>query len=77
MKPEVLLDRVSGDPHLGGKALRLGRLVDALPGLVVLPTVVAASHAVAFDDADRQQHASMCTTARDDDGRRRRRRGRA
>ena len=42
-EPEVLLDGVARDLHLRREALRFGRLVDALTGLVVLPAVVSAA----------------------------------
>src|SRR5947207_13513106 len=55
-----LVRRIRGQSsHARAERLRLGGLLDTLPGLVVAPAVIAEANGVAFDPSRRQASQAM------------------
>src|SRR5581483_10544671 len=58
-QPEILLHRVGPDPDAAAEGLRLGRLLGALAGGVVLPAVVEAPDLFTLHPAGAELRAAM------------------
>src|SRR5712692_3745311 len=58
-EPEIILDRVRANPHLGREGLWLGGLLDTLAGTVVFPAVVKAADAVSLYPAGGQLRTAV------------------
>jgi hypothetical protein len=58
-KPQVFRRRIGSNSNPGGEAWIFAGLFHALPGVVVLPSVITAPNAIAFHPTDRELRATV------------------